>query len=91
MANSDSTNGDFAGLTTAQVKAILSTIATQANTLSEICLSHAEQHDNAELGTVFRSLDMMLCSIGALADKPLGGQCVGSDADWHCGPNFSNT
>jgi len=89
MANSDSTNGDFAGLTNAQVKDLLSTIATQAHTLSEICATHAETYDSDELGNTFRSLDMMLCTIGALADKPLGGDCVGSIADWHCGPNFS--
>lgn len=90
MADSDSTNGDFAGLTNTQVKTVLSTIATHANTLSQICTDHAMTHDADEMGNVFRSLEMMLCTIGALADKPLGAKCVGDVADWHCGPTFSH-
>ena len=88
MTASNSTNGDFAGLTAAQVKTVLSTIATQANTLRQICCAHSVEHDSNEMGNVFRSLDMMLSNIGALADTPLGGECVGNLADWHCGPNF---
>ena len=84
----NSTN-DFAGLTTAQVKTLLSAIATQCNTLSQICAEHALAHDADEMGNVFRSLDMMLCTVGALADRPLGGECVGGIANWHCGPNFA--
>lgn len=89
MATSYSTNGDFAGLTTTQVKNVLSAIATQANTISQVCAERAMDHDDNEMGNVFRTLEMMVSSLGALADRPLGGGCVGDIADWHCGPFFA--
>ena len=88
MGTSNSTNDNFDGLSVEQVKLLLETIATKANTASQICTHHAHTQDSNELGNVFRALDSMLCTIGALADKPLGGMCVGTIADWHCGPNF---
>jgi len=32
-----------------------------------------------------------LCGVGALADTPTGGNCVGSFADWMVGPLFNKT
>jgi hypothetical protein len=89
MGTFDSTNGDFAGLTTAQVKTVLSAIATQALTISQVCSAHAMEHDADEMGNVFRTLEMMVSTLGSLADRPLGGGCVGDVAAWHCGPNFA--
>ena len=70
-------------------KTVLSAIATQANTLAQLCSNQAMIHDDDEMGNVFRTLEMMVSTIGALADRPLGGQCVGDIAQWHCGPNFA--
>ena len=92
MAQNTLPNGDFAGLTTSQVKALLSAIATQCNTVSQVCSTHAMDYDGGDpagLGNIFRTLEMMTSTIGALADRPLGGGCVGDVAQWHCGPNFT--
>ena len=88
MADSDSTNGDFAGLSVEQVKLLLETIATNVNTMTQICDHQAHIQDSNELGNVFRGLSMMLSGVGALADRPLGGECVGGLGDWLIGPNF---
>lgn len=88
MVTNNSTNGDFSGLSVDQVRLLLEVIATKANIASQICTQHAHDQDDSALGNVFRALESMLCTIGALADKPIGGNCVGDDADWHAGPFF---
>jgi len=88
IATSYSTNGDFAVLTARRVKNVLSAIATQSNTLSQLCSDQALVHDDDEMGNIFRSIEVLVSTIGALADRPLGDGCVGDIADWHCGPNF---
>lgn len=79
---------DFAGMSVGQVQILLETVATLSNTASQICTHHAHSQDSTELGNVFRALESMLNVIGSLADKPINGNCVGSDTDWHCGPMF---
>lgn len=81
----------FSGLSDDQVLSLFEKIATTANLMAEICRDKAEEFGGHEAALTFHALDTMLCGVGALADLPTGGNCVGGFADWMVGPMFNNT
>lgn len=82
-------NPKFAGLTEDQVLQLCGQIASTANLMADICRDKAEEHGSQPVSTTFHALATMLCGIGALADMPSGGNCVGTFADWMVGPLFN--
>lgn len=78
----------FNGLPPEQVHQILEKIATMANLMADMCREHAERAGVDDVAMSFHALDAMLCSVGALADMPTGGQVVGDFGDWMIGPLF---
>ncbi len=78
----------FNGLTDEQVLALFERIATACNLMSEMCIDAAHRSRDAASEMIFHALDTMLTSTGALADLPLGGDCVGTHADWMVGANW---
>lgn len=79
----------FAGLTDKQVLQLFERIATTANLMADICRDKAEEFGEHEAALTFHALDTMLNGVGALADLPTGGTCVGSFTDWMVGPLFN--
>ncbi len=84
-------NRRFSGLTDEQVLRLLCQIASTVNLMSEICREKAEEFGEQDMAYTFHALDTMLCGVGALADMPSGGDCVGGFAEWMCGPLFKAT
>lgn len=82
------TASKFAGLTDQQVLQLFESIATKANLMAEICRLEAQRNSEDEIAYVFHVLDNMLCGLGAMADLPTGGECVGDFAAWMVGPLF---
>lgn len=79
----------FNGLTPEQVSCLLERIASSLNLASEICGNESVKHGRSETALAFEAMSLMLSSIGALADLPLGGDVAGDFASWMCGPNFN--
>lgn len=84
-------SGRFAGLTDDQVLMLFGKIATTANLMAEICRGKAEEFGEHDVALTLHALDTMLSGVGAMADMPSGGDCVGGFADWMLGPCFKNT
>lgn len=84
-------SGRFAGLTDDQVLMLFEKIAITANLMAEICRDKAEEFGEHDAALTFHALDTMLSGVGAMADMPSGGGCVGGFADWMLGPNFKRT
>lgn len=82
------TTQKFSGLTDDQVRRVLSQIASQANLMSSMCRIEADKAGESDTAITFHALDTMLCSLGALADMPIGGDVGGGFADWMVGPLF---
>lgn len=82
-------NQKFAGLTDSQVCSVLHQIASQADLMANMCRGQAELAGERDTAYTFHALDTMLCSLGALADMPLGGAFAGDFGDWMLGPLFS--
>ena len=80
----------FAGLSDDQVLKLFEKIATTVNLMAEICRDKGEEFGEHEAALTFHALDAMLCGVGALADLPTGGNCVGGFADWMVGPVFNS-
>lgn len=80
----------FSGLTDAQVLMLFGQIATTAHLLASICREKAEEFGGHDSALTFHALDTMLLGVGAMADMPSGGDCVGSFADWMLGPLFND-
>ena len=89
MATETLPAGDFEGMTVGQVKLMLEKLATDALTVAQLCDRHAYEHDSNDTGNTFRGLGMMVRSIGLMADRAIGGECVGDVGDWLVGPSFS--
>ena len=85
------TNPKFSGLTDAQVIQLFERIASTIELMSSICREKAEEHGERDVALTFHALDTMLRSVGALADMPTGGNCVGSFSDWILGPYFNKS
>ena len=83
--------GKFAGLNDDQVLSLFERIATTANLMSEICRDKANEYGQHDAASTLHALDTMLRGVGALADMPSGGQCIGGFADWMVGPCFAET
>ena len=81
----------FSGLSDDQVLSLFEKIATTVNLMADICREKAEEYGEHEAALTFHALDTMLNGVGALADLPTGGTCVGSFTDWMVGPSFKNT
>jgi hypothetical protein len=81
-------NPKFAGITDGQILQLFETIATQANLMANICRLEAQRNSEHEIAFVLHAFDSMLRSIGAMADIPTGGDCVGDFAAWMVGPLF---
>lgn len=79
----------FSGLTDDQVLSVFKKIATTVNLMADICREKAEEYGDHEASLTFHALDTMLNGVGALADLPTGGTCVGSFTDWMVGPLFN--
>ena len=84
-------SGRFAGLTDDQVMMLFGKIASTANLMAEICRDKAEEFGENDVATTFHALDTMLLGIGAMADMPSDGDCVGGFADWMVGPLFNRS
>ena len=84
-----SKSNKFSGYTEDQVLQLLEQIATNANTVASICRAESMNAGTSDLADTLNSLQCMAEVIGALADAPTGGQCVGSFTDWFCGPHFN--
>lgn len=89
MANETLTAGRFAGLTDAQVLGVFNQIASTVNLMASICRDKAEEVGTHDSANIFHALATMLCGVGALADIPGGGHCVGDFTDWMLGPLFN--
>lgn len=85
------TKPKFAGLSDAQVLSLFEQIATTSNLMAEMCREKAEELGEHDAALTFHALDTMLRGVGAMADMPTGGNCVGSFADWMVGPLFNKT
>ena len=85
-------SGRFSGLTDDQVRMLFEKIATTANLMAEICRDKADEHgDHEDVAQTLHILETMLCGVGAMADIPTGGDCVGGLADWMVGPLFNRS
>jgi hypothetical protein len=82
------TTQKFSGLTDDQVCRVLSQIASQADMMANMCRMEADRAGEHDAAITFHALDTMLCSLGALADMPIGGNVLGGFADWMVGPLF---
>ncbi len=80
---------NFAGLTDGQVRIVLRKIASQADLMAHMCRGQAELAGESDAAYTFHALSTMLCSLGALADMPLGSAVSGGFGDWMLGPLFS--
>lgn len=80
----------FSGLSDEQVSKLFGQIASTVNLLAAICRDKAEEVGTHDSALTFHALDTMLLGVGALADMPSGGDCVGSFADWMVGPLFND-
>jgi hypothetical protein len=89
MATKTLTASRFAGLTDDQVRMVFEQIATTVNLMAEICRDKAEAMGEHESALTFHALDTMLRGVGAIADLPTDGNCVGSFSDWMLGPVFN--
>lgn len=81
--------GRFSGLTDDQVLRLFEKIATTANLMAEICRDKAEEFGEKDVALTLHALNVMLSGIGAMADMPSGGACVGGFSDWMMGPLFN--
>ena len=90
-ARAMSTKPKFAGLSDAQVLSLFEQIATTLNLLASMCREKGEALGGHDAALAFFAMENMLCGVGALADMPTGGNCVGSFADWMVGPLFNKT
>lgn len=81
----------FSGLTDDQVLQLFAQIASTANLMCDICRTKADEHGGDDAALTFHALDAMLRGVGAMADMPSGGDCVGGFADWVVGPLFNKT
>ena len=84
-------NHKFSGLSDEQVLQLFEKIASTVDLMSTICLEKADEHGGDQIAFTFHALDTMLRSVGAMADMPTGGNCVGNFAAWMVGPNFNKT
>jgi hypothetical protein len=84
-------NLKFSGLTDEQVLQLFEQIASTVDLMSSICREKADEHGNNQITSTFHALDTMLRGVGAMADMPTGGNCVGDFAAWMVGPNFNKT
>ena len=90
MATKTLTAGRFDDLTDAQVLGLFERIASTVNLMAEICREKAEEVGTHDSVNTFHALDTMLRGVGAMADIPGGGHCVGDFTDWMLGPLFND-
>ena len=81
----------FSGLTDEQVMRLFEQIASTVDLMATICRMKAEEHGTEDVVYTFHALSTMLAGVGAMADMPSSGGCVGSFAEWIVGPSFNKT
>ncbi len=90
MATKTLTAVRFDGLTDDQVLKLFGQIATTVNLVASICRDKADEFGDHDSALTFHALDTMLCGVGAMADLPSAGNCVGGFTDWMLGPLFND-